>query len=138
MGGVILFALPVTLTGLSMQRIAGDPLLRPMVDASIAEIAATSDRMMARETSPERIAARLTELLAQTPRNWLAIQAVEGVAADRGMPLPADLTAQRNQMWDDDSGMIAAVGSCMTCVWDAGTVQSRHLMGWIECESFGF
>jgi hypothetical protein len=101
--------------------ITRDPLIRPMVDASLEEITAASDRMMAKEATPERIAARLAGLLAEDPRNWVAIQAVEGVAAERGLILAPDLAAKRAELWDDDSGYIAQAGDCVTCIWDAGT-----------------
>ena len=120
-GLLALFVLSLAMTGLAAKRIADDPLLRPIVDASLAEITAASDRMMAREATVARISDRMNELLAESPRNWLAIQAVEGVAAERGITLPADLTARRNQLWEDESGIIAAAGACMSCVWDAGT-----------------
>ncbi len=116
-----LLVLSVALTFSAGLRILRDPLVRPVVDAPLNEIAAASDRMMAREATPARIAARLGELLAEDPRNWLAIQAVEGVAVERGVTLPPDLAARRAALWDEDSGLLAQAGDCAACVWDAGT-----------------
>ncbi len=120
-GLTILLVLSCALTFSGAAQIMRDPLIRPMVDASLDEIAAASDRMMATDATPDRITQRLTELLDEAPRNWLAIQAVEGVAVERGITLPADLTTHRTTLWDEDSGYIAQAGDCASCIWDAGT-----------------
>ncbi len=116
-----MLALSLGLVVASGARILRDPLAKPFVDASVDQIAAASDRMMAREATPERISTRLTELLAEDPRNWLAIEAVEGVALERDIPLPPDLMARCAAFWDEDSGLLKQAGDCATCVWDAGT-----------------
>lgn len=102
-------------------RIAQDPLVRPFVDSSIEQIAASSDRAMAHAATKERIATRLRELLADQPRNWLAINAVEGVALERGVALPSDLIGLRDALWDEDSGFFKGARDCATCAWDAGS-----------------
>ncbi len=120
-GLTLLLVLSCALTFSGAAQVLRNPLIRPMIDASLTEIIAASDRMMATDATPERVAQRLGELLDASPRNWLAIQAVEGVALERAIPLPPDLTARRTALWDEDSGYIARAGDCASCVWDAGT-----------------
>lgn len=118
--GLLLLA-SVVLTLHSGARIAEDPLLRPFVDRSLAEVAAVTDRMLARDATSALLADRLSALLAEEPRNWVAIEAVEGVAAERGLALPADILMQRDDAWQADSGIFANAGACAACIWDAGT-----------------
>ncbi len=120
-GLTLILVLSVALTFSGVAQLLQNPLLRPMVDATAEQIVAASDRMIAREATPARLEGRLGELLAEDPRNWLAIQAVEQVAAERGVVLPAALVARRAALWDADSGIVAVAGSCASCIWDAGT-----------------
>jgi hypothetical protein len=120
-GLTVLLVVSVVLLFSAGVQVMRDPLVRPFVDASRDEIMARSDRMMAREATPARIVQRLTELLAEDPRNWLAIQAVEAVAAERAVTLPPDLSAARAALWAEDSSYLAIAEDCATCVWDAGT-----------------
>lgn len=118
-GLTLLLALSAALAGWSALEVARNPLLRPYVDASAAEIRAATDRMLLREATPDRLAARLSALLAGEPRDWVVIAAVEGVAADRGVALPDALVADRAAAWDADSGYLARAGGCLACLWDA-------------------
>ncbi|WP_241427662.1 hypothetical protein [Fertoeibacter niger] len=117
----LLLVASLALTVWTGAEIARDPLVRPFAERGAAEIIAATDRMLAAEATPQVIAARLTSLLAEDPRNWLAIEAVEGVAAERGIALPPALLAQRAAAWDADSGFWANAGDCATCIWDAAT-----------------
>ena len=120
-GLTALLVLSLALTGMAAVRVMQDPLVRPLIDAPLNEIAARSDRMMAQDATPGRITARLADLLAEAPRNWLAIQAVEGVAIERGVTLPEPVATARAVAWDADSGLFEQAGECAACVWDAGT-----------------
>lgn len=71
-----------------------------------------------RETGPE-IIARLEALLAESPRNWIAIEAVETLAQDLKVALPEQLSQARAAAWEEDSGYLAMAGSCAMCFWDA-------------------
>lgn len=108
----------LALTGWAAVQIAREPLIRPLVERSIDEIAAAADRMLAQQATLERIAARLTALLSEAPRNWIAIEAVEAVAAERGIALLPDLELQRATAWDHDSGYLTKAGACLSCIWD--------------------
>lgn len=107
--------------GWAVLRIAQDPLLRPMIDRSLAEFSAGLEREMAREATPQAVAARLEARLAETPRNWIAIEALEELAAARGILLPPSLTAARNAAWEADSGILTTAGGCLSCMVDAAS-----------------
>lgn len=120
---VLLAMLVVSLGSLvwSALRIANDPLLRPVIERGADEFAAALEREMAEAATTEAITSRIRLLLAETPRNWIAIQALEDLAAERALPLPPDLIAERAVAWDEDSGWLAMTGGCLTCTFDAST-----------------
>lgn len=118
-GLTVLVVLSLGLTGWSVARIAGNPLVRPFAERAAAEFAAALERDLAEAATPEAIAARLTALLAEDPRNWIAIKAVEEVAEDRAIALPAGVLAARMAAWDADSGMLTVAGACLACMVDA-------------------
>jgi hypothetical protein len=103
----------------SVRQLLRDPLLSPMVARSAEEIRAAADRALAVEATPDRLVDRLSHLLTATPRNWVAIDAVSGVADERGIALPPDLTAARESARAEDAGLLAAVGGCATCMVSA-------------------
>lgn len=100
-------------------QISQNPLLRPLIERSAAGFAAEVERQTALAATPEVLAAKLAGLLDQAPRNWIAIRAVEEVAADRNVALPADLAARRAAAWEADSGFLAVAGGCLACMADA-------------------
>lgn len=103
----------------SAQRIASNPLLRPVIERAAQDFAATLEMELARrETGPE-IIARLEALLDESPRNWVAIEAVETLAQDLKVALPEQLSQARAAAWEEDSGYLAMAGSCAMCFWDA-------------------
>ena len=114
--------------GWATVRIVHDPLLRPLIDRTAAGFAAALDREMARTATPEAIAARLTALLAETPRNWIAIQAVEDEAATRSIALPPDLTAIRQAAWDEESGILTVAGACLSCSVNAAACSLSEVL----------
>lgn len=120
LGLAVLLAASLALSLWSAARIAADPMLAPLIERGQAEIAAAANRTLAREATAEVLAARLTALLAETPRNWIAIQAVEQIAADRRLTLPDALAETRAAAWDEDTGFLARAGDCAACIWDAG------------------
>ncbi|MDE3122053.1 MAG: hypothetical protein KGK00_09780, partial [Paracoccaceae bacterium] len=107
-------------TFLSVRHILRNPLIAPVVTLSAEGIRAAVDRAMVDAATPERIAARLQALLAETPRNWLAIDAVRDVAAERQVPLPPDLTAAIATARAADESPLATAQSCAACAIDAG------------------
>lgn len=101
----------------SVEAILANPALTPIVDRTADEIVALTDRMVAAEATPERLNELLTRRLAEQPRNWVALEALAELSAERGLPLP---TAYQTA-WDEDSGIVAQTGACLSCAWDIGT-----------------
>jgi hypothetical protein len=99
-------------------RIAQNPALRPLVELQGQALAAALDRATARAATPEAIAARLDVLLSEDPRNWLAIEAVEQIAAERGTALPPALAERSAALWAQDNAFLTRAGRCAECVWD--------------------
>lgn len=89
-----------------------------LMERSQAELAAGIDRAMARHATPARLDARLEALLAQEPRNWLAVEAVGEVAAARGHAFDGELRDQRAALHAQDTGALARTGACTACMWD--------------------
>ena len=117
----ILLGLSLMGMAVTFSRLVTDPTLKPVVERGAEEFGAALDREVARTATEAAVAERLGALLRETPRNWLAIEAVEGIAAERGLILPADLMAARKALWDQDSGVLAVTGDCLSCAWDIAT-----------------
>ncbi|WP_431300982.1 hypothetical protein [Tabrizicola sp. BL-A-41-H6] len=101
----------------SVDAILKDPALSPLVDRSKDEIVALTDKMVAAEATPERLNDLLSRRLAEQPRNWVALQALADLYAERGLTLPATYQTA----WDEDSSIVAQTGACLSCAWDIGT-----------------
>jgi len=108
----------LALSGQSLATIARSPGIAPFVDRGADSIDAAMERALAKEATPERIEALLRTQLAEEDRNWLAIRAIEGVADERGLVMPADLTDSLAAAWDEDSGFWASAGGCLACAYD--------------------
>ena len=98
----------------SVAQIAENPALRPMIERGADEIVAATDRMMAGEATPEHLNARLVARLAENPRNWIALEALAGIYAERGLPLPEAYSAAL----DEDSGIVQQAEACAACAYD--------------------
>lgn len=103
---------------LSVRHLLRNPLLAPVAARSAQEISAAAAREMARVATPEHVDARLRTLLAERPRDWLAIDAVLGVARERGIALPADLIAASDAARAEDVSYLAQARACVTCALD--------------------
>ena len=110
--------LSLVTTGLAGFRIARNPLITPLIDRSGQQIVAATDRLMAEYATADRVAALMANRLGETPRNWVAIEALEEVAADRGLALPPALIAARAAAWDTDSDWLTGIGECARCAYD--------------------
>lgn len=112
----------------SLHRIATNPALTPWRAATLDEIAATTDAMLARQATPEALSARLATRLAEEPRNWLALDALRQLAADRAIPLPPALLSDFDRLKAQDSGLLAQTEACLACAWDAATCSLTQVM----------
>lgn len=107
-----------TLTVLTTARIALDPALTPWREATAAEITAATDRMLLSEATPAKIEERVLTRLAESPRNWPALEAIKALADERGIPLAPDTAAAYDAALAEDSGMVKQAGDCAKCIWD--------------------
>lgn len=98
--------------------VAHDPALRPMVEAGADQIIAATDRMIAAEATPDRISTLIAARLAEDPRNWVALDALNEVAGERRIVLPADTSAAFTAAKAEDDSLTAQLGGCAACAWD--------------------
>ena len=119
-----LIYLSLAWTVLICLQLRANPAMHLMVDASAAQIAAAADRAMAKVATKPRIDSLIASRLAETPRNWVALDALAEVAAERGYPLPPDFIALR----DGDFGWIAQGSGCAACAWDIGSCSLSNVM----------
>ena len=120
----LLFYLSLAWTVLICLQLRADPAIRLLVDASAARIEAAADRAMAKAATQSRVVALIASRLADDPRNWVALDALADVAAERGYPLPSDFMTLR----DGDFGWIAQGTSCAACAWDIGLCSLSNVM----------
>lgn len=99
-------------------RIAHDPTLRPVIELQGQELAAALDRATTRAATPEAVANRLSALLNEDPRNWLAIDAVEQVATERRIALPPDVATRLTTLREQDESWAARATRCGECILD--------------------
>ena len=89
-----------------------------LVTRTEQEAAARLERLLAREATPERIGARLKVLLAENPRDWAAIDALETLAKEQKVILPDDVGMVLGQAYEEDHTLIIVLGKCISCAWD--------------------
>ncbi|MBI1218368.1 MAG: hypothetical protein GC186_07450 [Rhodobacteraceae bacterium] len=106
---------------------AHSPLGHLLVARTDDQIRLLTDQAVAREATPERMSALMTARLAESPRNWLVIDALKDVAAERGIAFPPPVQAQLQAADDADHGVVAGLGACGACLLDAGSCQ----MSWV-------
>lgn len=117
---ILTVALLVSLAGTAwtLGTIWTNPLFSKFVDASSNVVAARLDRMAAKDITQEALDAKLENLLAAEPRNWLAIEAVEEAAAAEGLAPNPEVATLRANAWEQDSGWIVVGEKCAKCAWD--------------------
>ncbi len=114
-----MFALSMGGTVLSLARIAANPALAPIREAARDEISALVEAQVARAATPGYLADLLEARLAEEPRNWIAIDALTGLAIERAVDLPADLAARLESQRAADFGLLARAASCAICAYNA-------------------
>jgi hypothetical protein len=107
----------LALTLLSAGRIALDPTLTPIRDATAAEIEATIATELAR-LSPGTIPDRIADHLTAERRDWVVLQSLRDLAAELGQPLPPETLAAYDAAWQQDSGLWANAANCAACALD--------------------
>lgn len=101
--------------------IASGPELAVFRDAVASEIVAATETALADEATPAKLAARIAARLDEAPRDWVVIDALTGLAGERGIDLPPDLVDRLQTLRAEDSGVIATAQACGSCVMDTAT-----------------
>ncbi|MDB5659810.1 MAG: hypothetical protein JWS10_2425 [Cypionkella sp.] len=127
---ILLLILAGSLAGttLTAARIASDPLIAPFVEASYDQIQAATDRMLVTAATPETLSAHIANRLAESPRNWLALDALVDLAYERKIPLPSALNAAVQTAREDDHSYYATVTSCAACAYDPAQCSLSEVM----------
>lgn len=118
----------LVLAAINISALAKAPVGAAFVARSAEGLAAATEHALAVHATTGAVAARVDALLLEEPRNWLAIEAVEKLAEDRAIPLPADLMARRTAAWKADSGFWKGAGDCLQCIRDATTCDMTLVM----------
>lgn len=100
------------------RQVWADPGLRPLRAATQSEITAAIDHALAAGATPAALAARIDARLSETPRNWVALEALADLAATRAIPLPPDLTLRLDQARALDFSLPSLAASCADCALD--------------------
>ncbi|NBE06647.1 hypothetical protein [Paragemmobacter ruber] len=116
-GLTLALVVSLALTLYAGARIWADPALSPYRDAAAREIEATLDRHLA-DLAPTAIPDRIAARLAEDPRNWIALDALDALAQERGQTLPPDLRAAFDAARAEDAGFFANAANCAACAYD--------------------
>ncbi|MES2435666.1 MAG: hypothetical protein V4586_17795 [Pseudomonadota bacterium] len=127
---ILLLVLAGSLAGttLTAARIASDPLLAPLIEASKDQIAAATEAMLTTAATPETLAAHISNRLAEEPRNWLALDALVDLAYERKIQIPSALNAAVQTAREDDHSYYATVTSCAACAYDPAQCSLSEVM----------
>ena len=117
---VCIFGLSFIGAGLSFVFIATDPALNAVRAATMDEIVAATDRLLAETATPELLANKIEGRLTERPRNWIALDALTELAIDRALDLPPDLALRVSAAREEDFSLLSQAASCAICTYDAG------------------
>lgn len=89
-----------------------------LVDRSAVQLGAAYDRAVARTATPEALSQRMVLRLAESPRNWVAIDALVDLAQAQGTALPPGVEADLAAARAEDFGLVAGTRACAACALD--------------------
>lgn len=111
-------AASLVVTALNLWDLSATRAGSALVERSGTEIRAAYDRMMLREATQEKVNARYRELVTAAERDWVAITAIEDLAAGRDLSLDPEIVALRDIGFEIDHSMMKQAGQCVACAWD--------------------
>lgn len=97
-----------------------NPSLRPLRDATTAEIVASVERQLALSATPEALSGRIEARLAEGPRNWVVLDSLLDLARTRSIALPEALLQDVALAREADFSPAALAGACGRCMVDIG------------------
>lgn len=112
----------------STLRVLSDPRLTAIRAATVDEIIADTDALLAAEATPERLAALIETRLAETPRNWLALDALTDLVAERGLEIPVGLLRRVSDARAEDFSLLSQASSCALCAYDPAQCSLSQVM----------
>lgn len=115
-------------TGVSTLRVLSDPTLTAIRTAAADEIIAATDAVLATDATPERLAALIETRLQETPRNWLALDALTDLVAERGIALPVSLLRRLSEARADDFSLLSQASACALCAYDPAQCSLSQVM----------
>jgi hypothetical protein len=115
-------------TTLTALRIASDPLIAPYTEATLDQIKAQTEAFLIQAATPEALRAHIETRLNQRPRNWLALDALIDLAAERNIALPADLLANVQTAREDDHNYYTQAVACAACAYDPASCSLAQVM----------
>lgn len=123
-----ILAASVASTGLTLVRVARDPMVGAFRAATASEIRAETDRILAKAATPEAVSARIVARMDESPRNWLALDALRDLSKERELSLPPDIIARFDHLREEDHGYLAQTASCAVCAYDASQCSLTQVM----------
>lgn len=118
----------LAMSGVNLWSLAQSPAGSAFVARSTAGIEAATQRALAQQATPEALGTRIGVLLDEEPRNWLAIDAVADLAADRAVGLPPALMQQLTEARAADHSYWQTTQKCASCAMDARTCALSAIM----------
>lgn len=115
-------------TGISILRVLSDPALTAIRAATVNEVIAATDALLAAEATPDRLSALIEVRLAETPRNWLALDALTDLVAERGLALPVSLLRRVSDARAEDYSLLSQASSCALCAYDPAQCALSQVM----------
>lgn len=115
-------------TTLTAVRIASDPLIAPYSEATLDQIKAQTEAFLIQAATPEALRRHIETRLNERPRNWLALDALIALAAERGIPLPPDLLASVQIAREDDHNYYTQAVACAACAYDPAACSLAQVM----------
>ena len=108
----------MTVTAVAAYRVATSPMAGLLQDRGVDALAAAHERALTRAATPTAITARTEALLAESPRNWIALDAVAEVAEAQGVILPDAVVRERARLHALDHGVVQRTLACAACAAD--------------------
>lgn len=121
LGLMTLLLASLAATWQAAREIHDNPALRPIIARSAAEYRAATDRALAQTATTGHMAGLLSARLAESPRNWLALDALLAVAAERGLPLHPTVIDRIEAARAADTSYLSLATECAQCVVDAAS-----------------
>lgn len=107
--------------------LALNPFAAPLVERGAAEARAAFTRAMAQRVTPDWLLPRLAAAVEADAPDDVALYAA--LAAEHGVPVPADLAARAEAVRTAHAGALATAADCAACAWDIAACPTLATIG---------